>query len=229
MTPTEYPASLMITRSHADARLLKAKLIASEIIQNAVDDNPNVLLLGTDEQKLGIQVVRDVLEWCKVSATHSPRVVIIHHAESLTTEAQNALLRILEEPPDRTTLILTSPSKYNLLPTIGSRLMELMAVTQIPQENIINLQQILDLTWGERLDFLEKNKKALTESSAQTTGLLESWMTQCERELISNPDNSLYLEVAKKLESAFINSLGKGERQLVLELLCLRWPNPTYA
>lgn len=42
-------------------------------------------------------------------------------AEKLTTEAQNALLKLLEEPPDYLTLILSSSSTHQFLPTLISR------------------------------------------------------------------------------------------------------------
>lgn len=50
------------------------------------------------------------------------RFVIIDEADSLTPEAQNALLKVLEEPPPRTTIILISHNSENLLPTVRSRL-----------------------------------------------------------------------------------------------------------
>lgn len=50
------------------------------------------------------------------------RLVIIHDAQALSIQAQNALLKTLEEPPQATLLILTAPSPTSLLPTITSRL-----------------------------------------------------------------------------------------------------------
>jgi DNA polymerase-3 subunit delta' len=49
------------------------------------------------------------------------RVAVIADAEWLNVEAQNALLRLLEEPPDRTTLVLATASAAGLLATIRSR------------------------------------------------------------------------------------------------------------
>jgi DNA polymerase III subunit delta' len=49
------------------------------------------------------------------------RVVIISDAQAMNPEAGNALLKMLEEPPDRTLLILTAPGASDLLPTIASR------------------------------------------------------------------------------------------------------------
>lgn len=49
------------------------------------------------------------------------KVWIIEKADSLTLEAANSLLKILEEPPAETVLILISPAQGKLLPTILSR------------------------------------------------------------------------------------------------------------
>lgn len=49
------------------------------------------------------------------------RVVIIDPADAMNVQAQNALLKTLEEPPDDTTLVLVSASPDELLPTIRSR------------------------------------------------------------------------------------------------------------
>jgi DNA polymerase-3 subunit delta' len=49
------------------------------------------------------------------------RVVIIRDAQAMNPPAGNALLKMLEEPPNRTILVLTAPRAADLLPTIVSR------------------------------------------------------------------------------------------------------------
>jgi DNA polymerase-3 subunit delta' len=49
------------------------------------------------------------------------RVIVIDPADALNVQAQNALLKTLEEPPDDTTLVLVSATPDELLPTIRSR------------------------------------------------------------------------------------------------------------
>jgi len=53
------------------------------------------------------------------------RVAIIFNAEEMTTEASNAFLKTLEEPHERTTIILISSKKEMLLQTIVSRCQQL--------------------------------------------------------------------------------------------------------
>jgi DNA polymerase-3 subunit delta' len=49
------------------------------------------------------------------------RVIVLDPADAMNVQAQNALLKTLEEPPDDTTLVLVSATPDELLPTIRSR------------------------------------------------------------------------------------------------------------
>jgi DNA polymerase III subunit delta' len=53
------------------------------------------------------------------------RVVIVDPADAMNAQAQNALLKTLEEPPPETTLVLVSSSADALLPTVRSRCLRL--------------------------------------------------------------------------------------------------------
>jgi DNA polymerase III subunit delta' len=72
---------------------------------------------------IGIDVVREIKNflWQKPN-TSSRRTLIIDNAELLTNEAQNALLKITEEPPLSALLILITSDIESILPTIVSRL-----------------------------------------------------------------------------------------------------------
>lgn len=53
--------------------------------------------------------------------TSNKKVYLINNAEKMTQEAQNCLLKTLEEPPDFITIILVSNNENTILPTIKSR------------------------------------------------------------------------------------------------------------
>jgi DNA polymerase-3 subunit delta' len=55
------------------------------------------------------------------SYEHGAKVYILSQAHSMTDDAQVSLLKILEEPPQNTYIILTTSSENTLLPTIRSR------------------------------------------------------------------------------------------------------------
>lgn len=76
-----------------------------------------------DEGKtIGIDVVRELKNFLSQRPNVSPyRLVIINDAEFLTSEAQNALLRLTEEPPPSSLLILVLRDPESLAPTLISR------------------------------------------------------------------------------------------------------------
>ncbi|MEX0616797.1 MAG: hypothetical protein WD231_03250 [Candidatus Woykebacteria bacterium] len=80
---------------------------------------------------------------------------IILEAENLTQEAQNSLLKTLEEPPSTTRLILTAHSEGSLKPTIVSRLLR-QEVGQKISYDIKLPEEILKSAPSARLDLCEK-------------------------------------------------------------------------
>jgi DNA polymerase-3 subunit delta' len=70
------------------------------------------------------------------------RVVIVDGADTLNPHAANSLLKILEEPPKNTVLLLASDNPARLLPTIRSRCRTL-ALKPLPESVIIELLQRL--------------------------------------------------------------------------------------
>ncbi len=61
------------------------------------------------------------------------KIYLFEHAEHLNTEGQNALLKLLEEPPEAVRFILLAPSRSVLLPTVLSRA-TLFTAESIPVE-----------------------------------------------------------------------------------------------
>ena len=91
-------------------------------------NHPDIIYAGGNEKtsKIGVDEIRRLrAETSKVPQEGSRKVFIIEDAENLTTEAQNAFLKILEEPPDDTVFILTCNKQQALLETVVSRLTSL--------------------------------------------------------------------------------------------------------
>jgi len=84
--------------------------------------HPDVRLLEADGGTFKIGQVRELQREAAL-APHSAkrRVYILSEAERMSTEAANALLKTLEEPPDPVILILTASDAALLPPTIASR------------------------------------------------------------------------------------------------------------
>jgi hypothetical protein len=91
-------------------------------------NHPDVNWLGEDEtvRILKIDQVRDLIAWSTLKPYESDwKLVAIISADRLNTQAQNALLKTLEEPPAKTIYCLLVENRSNLLDTIRSRSFEL--------------------------------------------------------------------------------------------------------
>jgi len=71
-----------------------------------------------------IAQIRRAAYWSHLAPLGNHKCIIIEGAENMQEGAKNSLLKILEEPPPRLTMILTSSRPMVLLPTMLSRLRE---------------------------------------------------------------------------------------------------------
>lgn len=83
----------------------------------------DLIVVEADGASIGIDQVRNLHESLTLTPYRidSQRFVVINDAELLTTEAQNALLKLIEEPPPLTSIILVTSQLESLLPTVISR------------------------------------------------------------------------------------------------------------
>ena len=84
--------------------------------------HPDIICVAPVKEKIKISQIRQIYGQIKAKPHEAKfRMVLIQGAESMNPEASNALLKILEEPPERTFFILTADRIDGLLPTILSR------------------------------------------------------------------------------------------------------------
>jgi DNA polymerase-3 subunit gamma/tau len=88
-----------------------------------ITDNNSIDVIEIDAaSNRGIDEIRDLREKVKFSPTEGNyKVYIIDEVHMLTTEAFNALLKTLEEPPEYVIFILATTEPHKLLPTVLSR------------------------------------------------------------------------------------------------------------
>ncbi len=97
--------------------------------------HPDFLLVSPQGSQISIASIRELKKWLSFSPLEGlRRVVILDEAEKLGREAANALLKILEEPPEGTHFVLVAPREEDLLPTIVSRCQRLYFGPLSPQE-----------------------------------------------------------------------------------------------
>ncbi|MCX7560924.1 DNA polymerase III subunit delta' [Sulfitobacter sp. F26204] len=131
MFSTPAPVTLDIDPEHPVARRIAA---SSEGALRAVTRSVN-----PDTKRLRKQIVVDDIRllngFFQMSAADGGRrVVIIDDADEMNPNAANALLKMLEEPPDRAVLLLLSHQPSGLLPTIRSRCRSLRLHPLTPEQ-----------------------------------------------------------------------------------------------
>lgn len=88
------------------------------------NNNPDFLCLEPEGNSIKIEQIRELQKRIQEKPIISTKkVYIINDAELMTTEAQNCLLKTLEEPPEFATIILIGSNENAFLTTIKSRCM----------------------------------------------------------------------------------------------------------
>lgn len=101
-------------------------------------NHPDYYLINEEGKIIKIEVVRELLEKVVEKPIVSNRkLYIINDFEKMTKEAQNCLLKTLEEPPEFVTIILISSNENLILNTIKSRCMALK-FKNIKDEELLN-------------------------------------------------------------------------------------------
>ena len=122
------PSHAVILTSASGVVLQKSTdFIASALLHIDIDtlaDNPAILRLPKDNTSVSIEDIRDIQKFIKLKTLGTKnirRVVAISALNKMSNESQNALLKVLEEPPVDTLLIVATHTYESLLPTIRSR------------------------------------------------------------------------------------------------------------
>ena len=142
------------------------------------------------DNKLGIEQVRELQELTKLKIPSNKkisRIVIIENADIMGDEAQNALLKTLEEPPKDTILILIVNDQNNLLGTVSSRAVtiELLPPTKdqllkhFTNKGFDNTQVERAILLGSNRpeiisDILEKNESKFEKSISKAKDILSN-------------------------------------------------------
>ncbi len=113
----------MLVKLFINSDLEVRKNAIEKLIQNeSLNLNHPDLLFFDDQDKLGVEQTKKIKEFLSLKPySAKSRVVTILSAHNLTTQAQNSLLKLLEEPPLNSQIYLGANSESRLLSTILSR------------------------------------------------------------------------------------------------------------
>jgi DNA polymerase III delta prime subunit len=133
---------------------------------------------------------------------------LILQSDSLLHEAQNALLKVFEDPNPNTQFYVILPRKDMLLPTLASRF-NLLAIEDIDTD-ASSFSQFLEASYADRL--LEIPKRL----DAEDTRWVESILTGIEKYSEKKQDVELMKAVLKT--TSYIRSSGSSKKMLLEHL-----------
>lgn len=100
-----------------------------------LDSHPDVAIIADDSSPIGVDKVRDIKNFLHMTTMFSERkVVIIDGIDNMGTPAINSMLKILEEPPKSSLIMLISHNQYKVPMVLRSRCMPLRCSTLTAEE-----------------------------------------------------------------------------------------------
>ncbi|MDO5547634.1 MAG: DNA polymerase III subunit [Eubacteriales bacterium] len=132
-----FPQSILLTGPVGIGKLTLARILSAALLCQSTSApcgtcnicrrveqsiHPDVTLVDLGDSEIKVDTARMIRSDCAVLPNESERrVFLIRHAQNMNIAAQNALLKILEEPPAYAFFILMTENASAILPTILSR------------------------------------------------------------------------------------------------------------
>jgi DNA polymerase-3 subunit delta' len=182
-------------------------------------NHPDLMVIEPSGVTIKIDQIRSLRKQLRYAPVEGGfRIIILNDAQTMNLEASNAMLKMLEEPPDNTHIILTAPEPSDLLATIVSRCQQVAFRPISPNSIDTFLQQEkgMDGATARAMAVLSKGSlgAALCADAAVSMARREALMGQ----LVSMSEASIpaLFGLAEEL------SRGKEELQETLDMM-LTW------
>lgn len=122
--------------------------------------SPDLKIIEPIKGSIRIEQIRELRREINLKPFENrKKIYIIDHAETMTLEASNCLLKTIEEPPDYAIIILICLNLDSILPTIVSR-------CQLIKFKLISYLKIMEVVLSNKVD-IEKDKAKLISKLAQ--------------------------------------------------------------
>ena len=183
-------AGKIIIGGNSLSRFAKAEDFFVKYLKKSGDKYLDLESFG-GEASISIAEIRRLKKWISLKPYLSPKkIAFIKEAQKLTPQAQNALLKTLEEPTSSTIIILETENLKLMLPTIISRLeiinigrQKLSFSPQEMEKTAEILKTLTDKSPGERLKIAQE----LAKGKKPTIGFVTLQLLIFEEELKKNP------------------------------------------
>jgi DNA polymerase III delta prime subunit len=161
----------------------------------------------THEKAMGIEDVRNIQKAILLKPFHGKtKAVALDLHKDITLEAQNALLKILEEPPNNTLIVIKIANRELLLPTIISRCK--VVILQEKEKKLIEtdlsrFQNDLEILTRGKIGDKLKLAELLTKDKEDPSLWLEKMSIFIKNRLEQESKNIKYLNFLKGLQKTY--------------------------
>lgn len=179
------PHAILFVGSSGIGKLTLAQAWAAELCKTTEFVGPS------EKGSITIEVVRSLYRKTSGKQTEQ-QIIIVDHAETMSIEAQNAFLKLLEEPRKNVTFILTTPSLGMILQTIISRV-QVVNIGLVSARDLkdwaLKLKPDLNVQEIAQLLFIAQGRPAILRKVLNDNEVWEQHKTimQTAKRLISDP------------------------------------------
>ena len=166
-------------------------------------------VVGFIEDKFKLEHAKAVVAEAYISEAQTKYIIL--GSKSFTKEAQNSLLKVLEEPPRNIEFIIISSTKSNLLPTVRSRL----PIIKGEIEHLINNIDIhlAKIDYAEVFSFLKTNARIGKDDAKELVQSLYKRATEVDKLILSTAQLDNFDKAYRLLE---LNSRPQSVLALIL-------------
>ena len=209
----------LITGERRGVRLALNRFFENEL-KLKIQGNPDFLFAESDI--FTIDEARTLKDWQSRRPAAGERKFFVLALNSATSEAQNSLLKVLEEPAAGTHFFLIAPSADIFLPTVRSRLFIFKFAGEKVVDETKAAEKFLISNIGERLAFAKSFADEITDGKKTKTDAIKFLDTL---ELVLREKNLVEAAVFEQLFQAKIFLRGRApSAKMLLENLALRLP-----
>lgn len=161
----------------------------------------SLILMEAAGEQFKVEQIQNLKSQLSLQALRTHRLVVIDEADRLNPQSANALLKLIEEPPERTHFILVTSSLSSLLPTIRSRLMTV---------------RFFKLSFAE-LKKLSSGEDWVLRLSRGRLGDIERWASEDSKELTGIVNQALLALKERSLDRWLDSASQFKERDLAIK------------
>lgn len=232
-------ASILICHKLVDKQLEVIEEIARDILRlgrkKSYKTCPDVFGIWPENiqgKTIKIEQIHSFIKTTQLTPySHKFKIGIIISVEKATKEAQNALLKTLEEPPKNTFLILSTTSSTKLLPTIVSRCQVIELEDDYKEKfDKKTVESILAANIIKRFEAVESivKQKNKSQSREEINNLVETLLMYFRKRLLAShkktPKLQNIFKILKLIETTKLALERNVNQRLALENLMINLP-----